>query len=86
MQYKKNIYYNILENQLFVLSDLINNIFKKLNFGDILRAKKSLINQIFSKIILLDSQYQFIVAYSIFEFLNSIFNAFINKSWFIYSN
>lgn len=81
-----NIYHDSLKNQPFLLSNPASEIGRKLNFGDNLKAKKSLMNRILTKTVLLDSKRSLIEAYSAPEFLRGVYHAFVGKSLFIRPN
>lgn len=82
---KKNIYHGPLEGQPFLLRNPVD-FDGRLNFGDVPKAKESSINRILTRTVLLDLERPFIEARSALEFLRGVYNAFVGKSLFIYSN
>ena len=82
---EKDIHHGLLKSQPFLFRDLID-VEIRLKFGDVLKAKESLMNQILTRTMLLDSGRPFIEVHSALEFLKGVYNAFIGKSLFIYPN
>ena len=84
---EKDIHHGPLEGQPFLLRDPVNgNTERRLNFGDVLKAKESSMNRILTRTVLLDSGRPLIEARSALGFLRGACNAFIGKSLFIHPN
>lgn len=83
---KTNIYLSLLKGQSFPPNNPASNIRRRLNFGDDLKAKKSLMNWILTRTALLDLEPLLIEAHSIFEFLRGVYHTFVSKFWFIHPN
>lgn len=80
---EKDIYYDFLKGQPFLLRDPID-VETRLNFWDVTKTKKNLMNQILIKTVLLDFECLLIEACFALEFLRGIYNTFIGNSLFIY--
>lgn len=83
---KTDIYHIFLKNRSFPLNDPPSNVGRRLNFGDNLKAKESSMNQILTKIVLLDSRRPLTEARSALKFLRNVYYAFVSKFLFIHPN
>ena len=80
---EKNIYHSFLKGQMFLLYNLFEDINRQ-NSKDILKAKKSLLNQILTKTVLFNLESLFIEVCFAFELFKSVHNTFISKFLFIH--